>query len=158
MPGENAAMTNPPTHQQSAQQNGFASLTARESELLRKAGDRIFALSRGLAEAEKAVQRLDLELRHTRELLSETRSSRDILSSQVTALQRELEREYVERAELRRLLSSFQMQIQTMLTPTATEDLRPRLGQGREAPQRMAGQGYQKRQAWTVMNGGARLG
>ena len=157
MPGENAAMTDPPTHQQSAHQNGFASLTARESELLRKAGDRIFALSRGLAEAEKAVQRLDLELRHTRELLSETRSSRDILSSQVTALQRELEREYVERAELRRLLSSFQMQIQAMLTPTATED-RPRLGQGREAPQRVAGQGYQKRQAWVVMNGGARLG
>ncbi len=135
-------MTEAPIPQPAApKQNGFSSLTARESELLRKAGDRIFALSRGLAEAEKSVQRLELELRHTRELLTETRSSRDVLSSQVTALQRELEREFVERSELRRMLSSFQMQIQNMLVPTASEDRRPRLGQGREAPQRAASQG-----------------
>ena len=140
-------MTDVPVLQSEAapQQNGFASLTAREAELLRKAGDRIFALSRGLADADKAVQRLELELRHTREMLAETRASRDVLSSQVTSLQREVEREFVERSELRRLLSNFQMQVQTMLTPTASEDHRPRLGQGREAPQRAARQDWPRR-------------
>ena len=139
-PVSNLQMTDVPTQssETAPPQNGFASLTAREAELLRKAGDRIFALSRGMAEAEKAVQRLELELRHTRELLTETRASRDVLSSQVSAMQRELEREFVERSELRRLLSNFQMQVQTMLTPYAPEDYRPRLGQGREAPQRQS--------------------
>ena len=115
--------------------NTFDSLTARESELLRKAGDRIFALSRKLSEAERSVQRLEQDLAHCRELLQETRQSRDILSDQVRAMQGDLEREFVERSELRRLLASLQVQLQSLLTPRV-EDARPRLGQGREAPQR----------------------
>ena len=50
-----------------------------------------------------------------RELLTETRSSRDALSAHVESLQRHLEREYDERAELRRLLAGLQMQVQAML-------------------------------------------
>lgn len=137
-------------------EGGFANLTERESELLRKAGDRIFRLSRRLAEAERTVQRLEQELAHTRELLTETRASRDVLSAQVSSVHRDLEREYVERAELRRMLSSFQLQIQSMLTRPVSEDMRPRLGQGREAPQRGSGQAYRKQQAWAVVNGGGR--
>lgn len=128
---------------------GFASLTARESELLRKAGDRIFKLSRALAEAERSVQRLDQELSHTRELLAETRTSRDLLSAQVTSMHRELDREFVERSELRRLLASLQMQMQSLLTPANHGDARPRLGQGREAAQHSAADvgGYRRGEA-----------
>lgn len=119
----------------SAPNTTFDSLTVRESELLRKAGDRIFALSRRLSEAERSVQRLEQELSHSRDLLEETRRSRDVLSDQVRSMQGDLEREFVERSELRRLLASLQVQFQTHFAPPA-QDARPRLGQGRESPQR----------------------
>lgn len=119
----------------SAPNTTFDSLTVRESELLRKAGDRIFALSRKLSEAERTVQRLEQELAHSRELLDETRRSRDVLSDQVRSMQGDLEREFVERSELRRLLASLQVQFQAQFAPRV-QDLRPRLGQGRESPQR----------------------
>lgn len=101
--------------QSSVASNGGFELTARESDLLRKAGERVFGLSRQLAATEANARRLQSELEHTREILAETRQTRDILSAQVTALQREVEREFEERSELRKLLASLQLQLQAML-------------------------------------------
>jgi chromosome segregation ATPase len=114
---------------------GLGSLSARESELLKTAGERVFDLSRRLAEKDKETERLKSDLAGLRELLAETRSSRDILANQVLSLQRELEREFEERSELRRLLSSLHLQLQTMMSPAGT--LSP---QSRLAPQHSSAQ------------------
>lgn len=123
-----------------AAEEPLGALTQRESDLLRKAGERVFVLSRKLAESERQVAHLREASDHLRELLAETRLSRDTLAAQVSSLQRELEREYDERSELRRLLSSLQMQIQAMLplivAGGASE--RPTLAIGRTAGQRSA--------------------
>jgi len=96
-------------------ESGGGPLTPRESELLKKAGERVFALSRRLAERERDAERLTAESATLRELLSESKVIREILSSQVTSLQADLEREHEERAELRRLLASLHLQVQEML-------------------------------------------
>jgi predicted RNase H-like nuclease (RuvC/YqgF family) len=119
----------------SALSNGSA-LTARESDLLRRAGERVFSLSRQLAAAEAHNRRLQAELDHTREMLAETRQGREILSAQVSSLQREVEREFQERSELRKLLASLQMQMQALLPSMVTPAVSaPALGL-RAAPQR----------------------
>jgi hypothetical protein len=118
--------------------NGGFDLTARESDLLRKAGERVFGLSRQLAASEAHARRLQSELEHTREILAETRQTREILSAQVTTLHREIEREFEERSELRKLLASLQLQLQAMLpsliAPAAPET--PFFLPGRASPQR----------------------
>lgn len=121
-----------------ALEDSFGKLTERESEILRKAGERIFELSGRLAESERQSTQMRQESGQLRELLAETRSSRDALSAHVESLQRHLEREYDERAELRRLLAGLQMQLQALLpahgyaAPDASQFI------GRQAAQRSA--------------------
>lgn len=93
----------------------FGPLTARESELLKRAGERVFVLSRRLAERDREVERLTAEVRSLRELLSENRNMREILSAQIASLQMEHEREYDERAELRRLVAGLHLQLQEVI-------------------------------------------
>ena len=100
----------------------LGALTPRESELLNQAGDRIFNLSRKLADRERELERSRLETTHLREMLDETRAMRDTLSAQVQSLQRDLEREYDERSELRRLLASLQMQLQSLLPSVVRQE------------------------------------
>ncbi len=64
----------------------FGALTARESELLKRAGERVFALSRRLAERDREVERLTSEVASLRELLAEHRTMREILSAQVATM------------------------------------------------------------------------
>jgi chromosome segregation ATPase len=117
-------------------------LSSRESELVRKAGERVFELSRKTAERDREIDRLKLELAHLREMLDETIRSREVLSSQVLALQAEAERALEERAELRTLLAGSQAQVQQLLArlldsgPTAHEPAPGPLRLGKQAPQR----------------------
>jgi hypothetical protein len=97
-----------------------AALNERESELLRRSGERIFALSRKVAAAEREIERLRTELHQSQLLADEVRRTRDVLSAQVTALLNERDRDYMERAELRRLLASLQSQMQTILANVVT--------------------------------------
>ena len=90
-------------------------LTARESELLRKAGERVFALSRRLASKESEADKLQAETKSLRDLLAESREIRQVLAAQVASMQQELDREYEERSELRRLLASLHLQMQELL-------------------------------------------
>jgi chromosome segregation ATPase len=113
-----------------------ASLSERESELVRRAGERVFTLSRKLAAAEKEIERLRSELRQAHVLVDEVRTSRDVLSSQVASLLGERDREYQERAELRRLMASLQSQMQEMLSGFIASQAAPRGLLGRAAPQR----------------------
>lgn len=104
----------------------FGPLTARESELLKRAGERVFALSRRLAERDREVERLRAEVDSLRELLAENRNIREILSAQITSLQTEHEREYEERSELRRLVAALHLQLQEvipMLVRQRTEEV-----------------------------------
>jgi chromosome segregation ATPase len=117
-------------------QNG-ASLSDRESELLQRAGERVFALSRKVAAAEREIERLRSELQQSSILVDEVRRSRDVLSSQVMSLLNERDREYQERAELRRLLASLQSQMQSMLTTLVVrQPSPPQVMLGRPSPQR----------------------
>jgi len=93
----------------------FGPLTARETELLKRAGERVFALSRRLAERDREVERLRAEVDSLRELLAENRNIREILSAQITSLQTEHEREYEERSELRRLVAALHLQLQEVI-------------------------------------------
>ncbi len=113
-----------------------ASLSERESELLRRAGERVFTLSRKVAAAEKENERLRSELRQAEILVDEVRKSRDVLSSQVASLLNERDREYQERAELRRLMASLQSQMQEMLSGFIASQAAPRGILGRASPQR----------------------
>lgn len=90
-------------------------LTERESEILRKAGERVFALSKRLAEQERETDQLRSEAQSARELLAESREVRRVLTDQISALQTALDREYEERSELRRLLASLHVQMQELL-------------------------------------------
>lgn len=119
-----------------------SALTAREAELLRRAGERVFTLSRQLATAEARNRQLQAELEHTREMLTETRQSRGILSAQVASLQREVEREFEERSELRKLLASLQMQLQALLPSVVAPAMPspPMMQIARSAPQRGSSQ------------------
>jgi chromosome segregation ATPase len=119
-------------------EDSFGKLTERESEILRKAGERIFELSGRLAESERQLTQMRQESAQLRELLTETRSSRDALSAHVASLQRHLDREYDERAELRRLLAGLQMQLQAMLPGTAQNTPGGAQVIGRQAGQRSA--------------------
>ena len=112
----------------------IASLTPRESELLRKAGERVFALSRRLAAKETEAEQLRFEARSLRDLLAESREVRQVLSAQVASMQTELDREYEERSELRRLLASLHMQMQELL-PVVTGLSRLTLATPEEAVQ-----------------------
>jgi chromosome segregation ATPase len=96
-------------------ENPLTALTPRESELLRKAGERVYSLSRRLAEKERERDRLEAETRTLRELLAESREVRTVLSAQVESLQKESDRDYQERSELRRLLASLHTQMQELL-------------------------------------------
>jgi chromosome segregation ATPase len=117
-------------------------LSSRESELVRKAGERVFELSRKAAERDREVDRLKLELTHLREMLEETIRSREVLSSQVVAQQAEAERALEERAELRTLLAGSQAQVQQLLArllapePRAQQASPGPLRLGKQAPQR----------------------
>lgn len=126
----------------------WGTLTARESVLLKKAGERVFELSRRVAELERAVERLESELAGARELLAESREVRNVLVAQVTSLQTDLDREYDERSELRKLLASLHIQMQELLPvvtglsksyrdegPPAVGATRP-LPRGRRPPER----------------------
>ena len=75
----------------------------RESELLRQSGERIYALSRKAAAAEREIERLRTELQQAQMLMDEIRRTRDVLSAQVQSLLSDRDREYEERSELRRL-------------------------------------------------------
>ena len=125
-------------------EDSFGKLTERESEILRKAGERIFELSGRLAESERQLAQMRQESAQLRELLTETRSSRDVLGAHVESLQRHLDREYDERAELRRLLAGLQMQLQAMLpgngqtAPGAGQFIARQAGQRSAAPQAAA--------------------
>jgi hypothetical protein len=90
-------------------------LSEREAEILRRSGERVFELSRRLADAERSLAGAQQRTAQLEELLAETRKSRDTLLTHAESLQRLLEREYDERAELRRLLAGLQMQMQSML-------------------------------------------
>jgi hypothetical protein len=90
-------------------------LSEREAEILRRSGERVFELSRRLADAERSLAEARQRTAQLEELLNETRRSRDTLLAHTESLQRLLEREYDERAELRRLLAGLQMQMQSML-------------------------------------------
>ncbi|MGE0600091.1 MAG: hypothetical protein AB7J35_09500 [Dehalococcoidia bacterium] len=90
-------------------------LTPRESELLRKAGERVFALSKRLAEKQREADQLNSEAQSLRDLLAESKEVRRVLSAQVESMQTELDREYAERSELRRLLASLHVQMQELL-------------------------------------------
>ena len=90
-------------------------LSEREAEILRRSGERVFELSRRLADAERSLAEAQQRTAQLEELLAETRKSRDTLLAHTESLQRLLEREYDERAELRRLLAGLQMQMQSML-------------------------------------------
>lgn len=98
-----------------SQTDALNNLTARESELLHRAGERVFALSRRLAERDKEVERLTSDMKSLRELLAENRNIREILSAQITSLQAEHEREYEERSELRRLVAGLHLQLQEVI-------------------------------------------
>ena len=112
----------------------MASLTPRESELLRKAGERVFALSRRLASSEQTAEQLRSESKSLRDLLAESREVRAVLSAQVASMQTELDREYEERAELRRLLASLHLQMQELLpVVTGLSRMTPQLAQ--QAPE-----------------------
>ena len=90
-------------------------LTERESDILRKAGERVFALSKRLADQEREADRSSAEAQSLRELLAESREVRKVLTDQISSLHRELDREYEERSELRRLLASLHVQMQELL-------------------------------------------
>ena len=125
------------THAALSDARNAASLSERESELLRRSGERIFLLSRKIAAAEREIERLRTELQQANVLVDEVRQSRNVLSAQVTSLLRDREREYDERAELRRLLASLHSLVQGMLSnvlggdPAGTHRLL-----GRPSPQR----------------------
>lgn len=99
----------------SSSNGALGRLTDRESEILRKAGERVFALSKRLAEREREANELRSEVVGARELLAESREVRQVLTDQIQSLQTSLDREYEERAELRRLLASLHMQMQELL-------------------------------------------
>lgn len=127
----------------------LGALTPRESDLLNQAGDRIFNLSRKLADRERELERTKLENTHLKELLEETRMMRGILSDQVQALQRDLDREYEERAELRRLLASLQLQLQALLPAVVrSEELRPAAPPQLERTTSTARSRSRRRQGW----------
>lgn len=90
-------------------------LTERESEILRRAGERVFSLSRRLADKEKEADHLRSESQSLKDLLAESREVRKVLTDQISSLHRELDREYEERSELRRLLASLHLQMQELL-------------------------------------------
>ncbi len=87
----------------------------QEAQLLRLSTDRIYSLSRRLATADQELHGLRAEVTQMRETLEETRRMRDLLASQVESLLRERERDYEERAELRRLLASAHSQLREIL-------------------------------------------
>ncbi|MGE3077113.1 MAG: hypothetical protein AB7N24_20485 [Dehalococcoidia bacterium] len=103
-----------PSHDD-ATESPLNQLTARESELLRKAGERVFALSKRLAEKQREADQLSSEAQSLRDLLAESKEVRRVLSAQVESMQTELDREYAERSELRRLLASLHVQMQELL-------------------------------------------
>jgi len=112
-------------------------LTARESELLRKAGERVFSLSKRLAEKQRESDQLHSETQSLRDLLAESKEVRRVLSAQVESMQTELDREYEERSELRQLLASLHVQMQELLpvvTGLSRVHEQPRI----DAPDRVA--------------------
>lgn len=103
------------THPERQPVNPLGQLSERESEILKKAGERVFALSRRLADKELESEKLRAESHSLRELLAESREVRQVLTDQITSLHVELDREYEERSELRRLLASLHVQMQELL-------------------------------------------
>ncbi|MGH2633647.1 MAG: hypothetical protein ACRDG3_09585 [Tepidiformaceae bacterium] len=102
-----------------------ASLTERESQLLRQAGERVFGLARKVAAAERRETDLKRELDRNNELLEEVRRTRDVLSAQVNSLLRERERDYEERSELRQLLGAITVQLQTAMNRPNSPEFEP---------------------------------
>jgi len=106
------------------------SLTERESQLLRQAGERVFALARKVSAAERREAEVKRELERTLELLTETRNTRDVLSAQVQSLLRERERDFEERSELRQLLGAITGQLQAAMNRPASSALAPQHSTG----------------------------
>ncbi|HXU23971.1 MAG TPA: hypothetical protein VN697_08080 [Tepidiformaceae bacterium] len=106
------------------------SLTERESQLLRQAGERVFALARKVSAAERREGEVKRELERTLELLTETRNTRDVLSAQVQSLLRERERDFEERSELRQLLGAITGQLQAAMNRPASSALAPQHSPG----------------------------
>lgn len=96
-------------------------LSERESELVTKAGERVFELSRRLGERERELAQLKAEINSLRQLLEETTRSREVLASQIIACQSENDRNYQERVELRQLLGSAQTQLQNLVQKVLVE-------------------------------------
>jgi chromosome segregation ATPase len=109
-------------------------LTERESRLLKEAGDHVSSLAQRLATARRDVEASQQELRMLQEVLAETRRTRDVLSAQVSSLQEQRERDYDERAELRRLLAAVSAQFQAIYENGISSARRAEAG--RVAPQR----------------------
>lgn len=115
-------------------------LTEREARLLKEAGDHVSSLAQRLAAARRDVDASQQELRLLQEVLAETRRTRDVLSAQVQSLQEQRDRDYDERAELRRLLAAVSTQFQAIFENGYSAH---RAELGRAAPQHTTGAGPQ---------------
>jgi chromosome segregation ATPase len=73
-----------------ARSGDLSKLSEREAELVRRAGERIFSLSRELAAAELEAGRLKQESHHALRVAAELRLSRDSLARRVTELESQL--------------------------------------------------------------------
>ncbi len=111
------------------------SLTERENRLLKQAGDRVFTLARQVAALEQEKRQLQQTSDHLEALLNEVRRSRDVLSAQVESLLIERDRDYEERAELRRLLAATSAWVQSTLNAPRANEV------GRAAPQKSVERG-----------------
>lgn len=108
-------MPNPDAHQPDGPPDSLAALTPREAELLRQAGDRVFALSRDLAIAENevTVARAGLAAAHAQR--DEALAGRDARALRLETLEGELGRALEERAELRQLIQSLEHRLKVAL-------------------------------------------
>jgi chromosome segregation ATPase len=68
----------------------LSKLTAREAELVRQAGERVFSLARDLAVAQREVARLQQESKLAQDTAETLRASRDALSARVAELEQRL--------------------------------------------------------------------
>lgn len=100
-------------------QAALAALTAREAELLREAGERVFALSRDLAEGARERARLEAELAAARARRDEAVAAGEAAQRNVAAIEAEAARGLEERAELRQLITSLDGRLRQALAAAA---------------------------------------
>ena len=111
--------TPPPDDPQGAPPAGLAGLTAREADLLREAGDRVFTLSRDLAEAARATDQLRADLASALNGRAESAAARDAQELRAESLQAQLGRAIEERDELRQLIKSLDHRLNQALAIAA---------------------------------------